>query len=95
MPCGNCGFCDKGKDDLCENFFEQNRLKGALYDGETRLYTAKDREPIAMYSMGGLAEYCVIPTTGVYALPDNVPYTESSIIGCAIFTAFGAVKNGA
>ncbi|XP_031109036.1 uncharacterized protein LOC116013427 isoform X2 [Ipomoea triloba] len=38
MPCGSCGFCSKGQDDLCEAFFAYNRAKGTLYDGETRLF---------------------------------------------------------
>jgi len=28
-----------------------------------------DGTPIAMYSMGGLAQYCVVPTTAVFELP--------------------------
>ncbi|CAL5380240.1 unnamed protein product [Camellia sinensis] len=38
MPCGSCFFCNKGQDDLCEDFFAYNRAKGTLYDGETRLF---------------------------------------------------------
>ncbi|XP_019432397.1 PREDICTED: alcohol dehydrogenase 1-like [Lupinus angustifolius] len=38
MPCGNCSYCSKGHDDLCEPFFAYNRAKGTLYDGETRLF---------------------------------------------------------
>ncbi|CAL5423591.1 unnamed protein product [Camellia sinensis] len=38
MPCGSCFFCNKGQDDLCEDFFASNRAKGTLYDGETRLF---------------------------------------------------------
>ena len=35
MPCGQCRACREGRDDLCAPFFELNRLKGVLYDGET------------------------------------------------------------
>src|SRR2546422_294165 len=59
IPCGSCDYCERGRDDLCETFFAYNRLKGTLYDGETRLY-ASDGSPIWMYSMGGLAEYAVV-----------------------------------
>ncbi|CAL5330334.1 unnamed protein product [Camellia sinensis] len=38
MPCGSCFFCNKGHDDLCEDFFAYKRAKGTLYDGETRLF---------------------------------------------------------
>ena len=94
MPCGRCRFCAVGRDDLCETFFGMNRLRGVLYDGETRLARA-DGSPLAMYSMGGLAEYCVVPATDVFRLPDGLPLEESCILGCAIMTAYGAVKHQA
>jgi succinate semialdehyde reductase (NADPH) len=92
MPCGKCAACARGRDDLCGPFFELNRLRGALYDGETRLHRA-DGTPLAMYSMGGLAEYAVVPETAIYALPDSLPLEESAIIGCAAMTAYGAVMH--
>lgn len=52
-------------------------------------------KPIFMYSMGGLAEYCVVPAHAVAPLAPTLPYNESAIIGCAVFTAYGAMKNAA
>ncbi|MBA0779728.1 hypothetical protein Gotri_003942, partial [Gossypium trilobum] len=95
MPCGNCFFCSKGHDDLCEDFFAYNRAKGTLYDGETRLFLRNSGKPVYMYSMGGLAEYCVIPAHGLAILPKSLPYTESAILGCAVFTAYGAMRHAA
>jgi len=94
MPCGTCSYCLIGRDDLCEKFFNYNRLQGKLYDGDTRIFR-KDRSRVWMYSMGGLAEYAVVPYLGVYRLPDNLPTHESAILGCAVFTAYGAVRNQA
>jgi succinate semialdehyde reductase (NADPH) len=94
MPCGRCAFCAQGRDDLCSTFFELNRLRGQLYDGTTRLARA-DGTPLAMYSMGGLAEYAVVPATDVFPLPDGLPLPEACILGCALFTAFGAVRHQA
>ncbi len=94
MPCGTCRFCARGRDDLCERFFAMNRLKGTLYDGTSRLRNAAG-DPLWMYSMAGLAEYCVIPTTGVFLLPDGLPLVESAVYGCSILTAFGAVRHAA
>ncbi|KAH7427072.1 hypothetical protein KP509_10G029000 [Ceratopteris richardii] len=48
-----------------------------------------------MYSMGGLAEYCVVPAHGLAVLPDSLPFSESAILGCAVFTAYGALRNAA
>ncbi|WP_255315583.1 zinc-binding dehydrogenase [Trueperella pecoris] len=94
MPCGQCEFCAEGRDDLCAPFFDMNRLKGQLYDGETRLFGI-DGETIAMYSMGGLAEYCVIPSTSVAVLDDSMDMVAGSILGCAALTGYGAVRRGA
>ena len=77
MPCGSCPACLRGRDDICEPFFAFNRLRGALYDGETRLYRA-DGSPLAMYSMGGLAEYAVLPATAVFALPDAITLEDAA-----------------
>ncbi|MDR7555029.1 MAG: zinc-binding dehydrogenase [Armatimonadota bacterium] len=94
MPCGTCAFCAQGRDDLCETFFELNRVRGVLYDGTTRLYRG-DGTPLAMYSMGGLAEYAVVPTTDVFPLPPEVPLAEACVLGCALLTAYGAVRHQA
>lgn len=56
------------------------------------LFTGK---PVYMYSMGGLAEYCVVPANALAVLPNTLPYTESAILGCAVFTAYGAMRHAA
>lgn len=94
MPCGQCEACASGRDDLCGPFFDLNRLRGKLYDGTTRLESL-DGEEIAMYSMGGLAEYCVIPATSVAPTPQDVDPVAGAILGCAAMTAYGAVRRGA
>jgi succinate semialdehyde reductase (NADPH) len=94
MPCGRCRLCAIGRDDLCDNFFAMNRLKGTLYDGTSRLRRS-DGSTLWMYSMAGLAEYAVVPATDVFALPSGLPPLESSVLGCAVFTAYGAVRHGA
>lgn len=95
MPCGGCFYCVKGQEDLCETFFKYSRGQGTLYDGETRLFLRNTGKPIHMYSMGGLADYCVVPANGLAVLPESVPFSESAILGCATFTAYGALKNAA
>jgi S-(hydroxymethyl)glutathione dehydrogenase/alcohol dehydrogenase len=71
-----------------------NRLRGTLYDGTSRLRRA-DGSPVAMYSMAGLAEYAVVPATDVFPLSDGLPFEESAVLGCAVFTAYGAVRHAA
>jgi len=90
MPCGECPACDRGRDDLCANFFGQNRLRGTLYDGTSRL-ALPDGSFLAMYSMGGLAEYSVVPLTALARIPDEIDPIAGAILGCAAFTSYGAV----
>lgn len=94
MPCGTCAPCREGRDNLCETYFAMNRVKGVLFDGTTRLYRT-DGTPLAMQMMGGMAQYAIVPATDVFALPAALPLEESCILGCALMTAYGAVKNSA
>jgi len=90
MPCTECDACRRGRDDLCADFFGQNRLRGTLYDGESRLSLA-DGSFLAMYSMGGLAEYAAVPLSALTRLPDALDPVTAAVLGCAAFTAYGAV----
>ncbi len=94
MPCGQCPDCARGRDDLCAPFFDLNRLKGQLFDGTSRLADL-DGSVIAQYSMGGLAEYCVIPVTAVTPMVPGMDPVAAAILGCAAMTAYGAVRRGA
>jgi len=91
MPCGTCRHCNNGYEELCETFFHFNRLSGHLYDGSSRL-ARSGGGAIAQYSMGGLAERCVVPVRGVHLLPDGVDLHDAAILGCSGFTAIGAVR---
>ena len=88
------GHCARGRDELCETFFAMNRLRGTLYDGTTRL-RREDGTPLAMYSMAGLAEYAVVPATDVFAVSDGLDLASAAVLGCAVFTAYGAVATPA
>ncbi len=94
MPCGTCFYCVRGEEDLCERFFEYNRLRGTLYDGQTRLFRP-DGTPVWMYSMAGLAQYAVVPATDVFPIPPGIPMERAAVLGCAVFTALGAIRNAA
>ena len=69
---------------------QMNRLNGTLYDGESRL-AMPDGSRLAMYSMAGLAEYSVVPLTALTKLPGGLDPESAAVLGCAAFTAYGAV----
>lgn len=41
---------------------------------------------------GTWAEYMVLPATNVFALPDNVPFDQGALAGCAVVTGYHAMK---
>lgn len=90
MPCGECAQCERGRDDMCTTFFGENRLKGNLLDGTSRL-AREDGTRLSMYSMGGMAEYAVVPVTALTRLIAPLPLDQACILGCAGFTAYGAL----
>ena len=94
MPCGWCAYCVRGESDLCATFFAQNRLRGTLYDGTSRL-AFDDGEAIAMYSMAALAEYAVVPATAIFRAPDTIDLVPAAVIGCALLTAYGLLRHAA
>jgi succinate semialdehyde reductase (NADPH) len=89
MPCGRCALCRAGRFELCSEFFAKNRLSGTLYDGTTRLFDHAGN-PVWMYSMGAMAERCVMPALAAVPLDERLPLAESAILGCAFLTAYGA-----
>lgn len=94
MPCTECDACLAGRDDMCVKFFSENRLKGNLFDGTSRL-KRQDGTRISMYSMAALAEYAVIPISAVAEIPNSLPLKEAAVLGCAAFTAYGALSKSA
>lgn len=90
MPCGSCRHCQNGLEEICEVFFENNRINGQLLDGTTRIHE-EDGTEVAMYSMAGHTSRTVVPSSAVFAVPDQVNLQDAAILGCSIFTAYGSV----
>lgn len=90
MPCGECRHCRNGLEEICEIFFNNNRVQGRLLDGTTRMHKT-DGTDVAMYSMAGHSEQTIVPASAVFALPDEVALQDAAILGCSLFTAYGSV----
>ena len=92
MPCLDCHECDSGREEMCVNFFKENRAKGCLYDGEMRLMRSSGQN-VAQYSMGGLAELCVTPASSVAPIPESVLRTKDDAAINVNMVKFGFVNN--
>lgn len=43
---------------------------------------------------GGFAEYVRVPVRNVLKLPDSIPFEQAAILGCAVSTAYHALRRG-
>jgi len=91
--CGTCEFCRTGNVYLCESAFGP-MFEGTLLDGTTRL--SRDGRTVYHNSLlSTFAEYTVVPELSCIKMPDGMPHTQASLIGCGVATGFGAAVRAA
>lgn len=54
----------------------------------------RNRKSIGHHVDGGFAEYIAIPERNAFKLPEEIPYDQGAIIGCAVSTPFHALRVG-
>ncbi|MGW6423989.1 Zn-dependent alcohol dehydrogenase [Nocardia sp. NPDC055053] len=92
--CGHCRTCRAGRPAQCSLVASTVAPGGVLYDGTTRLSDASG--PIHHYlGVSSFAEEVVVPVSGAIKVRDDAPLEDVAIIGCAIATGVGAVRNTA
>ena len=87
--CGQCASCDSGKPTFCRQSL------GKL----SRPFTKGDPDdPQKVFQFANLGVFCeetVVKATQAVKIPDDVPLTSASLIGCGVLTGAGAVFNRA
>lgn len=85
--CRRCWFCLQGEPWLCSD------AEGTV---SPRAGTLQDGTDVhACMGIGAFAEEVVIPARSVVPLPEGVPLDLASLMGCALLTGTGAVRNTA
>ncbi len=84
--CRECWYCTNGEPWLCERAPGASTPRGSTVDGTTTNVTL---------GVGALAEEVVIDAGAVIAVPADVPPEQAALLGCAVLTGFGAVRNAA
>jgi S-(hydroxymethyl)glutathione dehydrogenase/alcohol dehydrogenase len=84
--CRACWFCTHGQPWLCETGGTPAAQRGTTADGADLHVTL---------GVGALAEEVVVPARSVIRIPADVPLVESALLGCAVLTGTGAVRNTA
>jgi Zn-dependent alcohol dehydrogenase len=93
-PCRACGACTEGRPNLCETAAE-HAWAGTMLDGTTRL-RLEDGRPVRHFNfVSCFAERCVVPAASAVPVPAGLPLWQAALLGCAVVTGFGAVRNAA
>ncbi|MDV6013743.1 alcohol dehydrogenase catalytic domain-containing protein [Haloechinothrix sp. LS1_15] len=86
-PCRACWFCQQQEPWLCTATEGITSVpRGALPDGTPSHVTL---------GVGALAEEVVVGENAVIPIPAELPLAESALVGCAVVTGVGAVRNNA
>lgn len=92
--CGECRYCRAGRGNLCERANESS-FKDALLDGTSRVRLA-DGTPLRQFlAVGCFSERCVVPAACAVPIPSTLPFWQAALVGCAVVTGVGAVRNAA
>ncbi len=86
--CGRCTWCLRGLTQHCTD-------KGqARADGSPR--ATRDGAEVHPYvGLGGFATHMLVSERAVVKLPEEMPLDKGALLGCAVLTGVGAVRNGA
>ena len=86
-PCRDCWFCRQGEPWLCTATEGVASVpRGSLADGTPSHVTL---------GVGALAEEVVVGENAVIPVSKELPLAESALLGCAVITGVGAVRNNA
>ncbi|WP_110916753.1 zinc-binding dehydrogenase [Mycolicibacterium peregrinum] len=92
--CGECRACQADRPAQCALVASIVATGGTLYDGTTRL--SNERGQIHHYlGVSSYAEQVVVPRSGAIKVRKDAPLEDIAIVGCAIATGVGAVRNTA
>ncbi|MHA3723854.1 alcohol dehydrogenase catalytic domain-containing protein [Leucobacter sp. HY1910] len=91
--CGECEACRVGGRKLCTPGNQANSA-GLLMGGGMRLQ--RQGQPVHHHSgVSGFATHSVLHRSSVIPIPQDVPAHVGALLGCAVLTGGGAVKNAA
>jgi S-(hydroxymethyl)glutathione dehydrogenase/alcohol dehydrogenase len=85
--CRDCWFCRHGEPWLCST----SSGTSALENGSTL-----DGAPVHVaLGLGAFADQVVVPENAVIGVPDELAWEKAALLGCAVLTGTGAVRNTA
>ncbi len=82
--CRACWFCEQGEPWLCQRAPGASVPRGSTMDGSPLFVTL---------GLGSLAEEVVVAESAVIPIGREVAFGEAALLGCAVLTGIGAVRN--
>ena len=92
--CGICTPCREGQENRCEPGLQAS-FASVLTDGTSRMHDMAGGQLKQFLTIGCFGEYTVVPEQGLVRVPDGLALWQAALIGCAVVTGVGAVRNAA
>ena len=89
----NCPYIRSGKTNLCQTI-RKTQGQGVMPDGTSR-FSYKGRMIHHYMGTSTFSEYTVLPEIAVAKISKQAPLAKASVMGCAVPTGMGAVRNTA
>ncbi len=83
--CGACPYCESGRPTMCRSTF--GRLNAP--------FTWRDQKVNSFANASVFADKTLVQASQVVKIPDDVPLTSASLVGCGVLTGVGAVLHRA
>lgn len=91
--CGRCPSCRRGRAGLCDARRRVHR-EGTVRTGGVRFH--RDGDPVHhCHGVSSFAGHTVVTEEVAVPVPPELPLAEATLLGCGVFTGFGAVANTA
>ncbi|RMC37195.1 S-(hydroxymethyl)glutathione dehydrogenase/class III alcohol dehydrogenase [Paracoccus alkanivorans] len=89
----NCPYIKSGKTNLCQTI-RKTQGQGVMPDGTSR-FSYKGKMIHHYMGTSTFSEYTVLPEIAVARISKEAPLAKASVMGCAVPTGIGAVRNTA
>jgi S-(hydroxymethyl)glutathione dehydrogenase / alcohol dehydrogenase len=89
--CRTCRACRAGRPNLCEPA-GMNIVRGVLMEGTSRLHANGEQLQHGLMT-ACFAEQTVVSAAGAVKIPAELPLRQAALLGCAVITGIGAVRN--
>lgn len=89
----NCPYIKSGKTNLCQTI-RKTQGQGLMPDGTSR-FSYKGKMIHHYMGTSTFSEYTVLPEIAVAKISKEAPLAKASVMGCAVPTGIGAVRNTA